>query len=221
MKRPKAVVSRLDVAYHEAGRAVVGLALGSHPGLATIIATEGAEGRVVERGHSLRVRQTRQFGYVWDDPRVLHRLLNDATVLLAGVVAQAYKSRRKRNRASDASDLRQTEHDLLGHVVPVWRVGEYRALVKWLRLRSRRLVIKHWAAIDAVAKELLAKGSLSGQEIRGIVVRIEPDAFPDPPMTAALRREAEIEAAQILNAYGEDVLNVAGREETRIMRSCT
>jgi hypothetical protein len=48
---------------------------------------------------------------------------------------------------------------------------EARALVRWLELRTRRLVAfaPHWCAIEAVAEALLTHETLDGQRLRALV----------------------------------------------------
>jgi len=46
--------------------------------------------------------------------------------------------------------------------------SEEEAYVRWLRERTRTLLRIHWAAVQAVAKALLAKGTLNGASVREI-----------------------------------------------------
>lgn len=223
MRRVKVDPDLVHVAYHEAGHAVIGIALGSHPHFITIVPSEGSMGRVVERNYPPSVRDVLKFGNPWDVPPVLRRVLNDATVLFAGAIAERRRTRRRYKWDTESSDRERVHEILLGPVVPEGQEREYGALDRFLRLRSRRLVGDCWPAIDAVAKELLVKGSLSGREIWEIVIGIQPQVPPEPWFTAEERQKLERQAASQLLSPGaakvRKALSSMSPSDRRIYRS--
>lgn len=172
------------VAIHEAGHAVVGLALGLPVRRVSIIADGESAGRTSGVKRPVWVKNALEVGSPWRQPRIVHWVLNEITTLLAGGLAG------KRFTARfDWQGSRGDRHQEIDLALRLLDDDERQAgaLLKWLRLRSARLVDRHWAAINAVADGLVAQRSLSGAGIRQIVAESDPRALPEPRGTSAER----------------------------------
>ena len=183
MKKPNRV-SR-EVAYHEAGHAVLHLILRLPLRQATIIPNQskGSAGHVTGGTIPLWIRSIAHYGDAWEYPRALSRTLSEICALKAGHTA----GRRATRRANwyGAKGDRLQAHDWIFLLVPERRLKEARALDNWLEARTTRLVKAHWKAIEGVAQELLQKRSLKGQEIRNIVQATAPAAVPEPSSSSS------------------------------------
>lgn len=180
------------VAIHEAGHAVVGLALGLPVRRVSIIAEGESAGRTSGVKRPGWVTNELEVGSPWRQPRIVHWVLNEITTLLAGGLAGKRFTGRFDSQGSRGD--RQQEIDLALRLLDEDE-RQAGALLKWLRLRSGRLVDRHWAAINAVADGLVAQRSLSGAGIRQIVAESDPRALPEPRETSGERAAARRAAA--------------------------
>lgn len=186
------------VAIHEAGHAVVGLALGLPVRRVSIIADGESAGRTSGVKRPVWVKNELEVGSPWRQPRIVHWVLNEITTLQAGGLAGKRFTGRFDGQGS-RGDRRQ-EIDLALRLLDDDE-RQAGALLKWLQLRSARLVDRHWAAINAVADGLVAQRSLSGAGIRRIVAESEPRALPEPRETSADREAARREVAALILSW--------------------
>lgn len=175
------------VAIHEAGHAVVGMALGLPVRRVSIIGVGESAGRTTGVHRPRWVRNELEVGSPWKQPRVVHWVLNEITTLLAGGLA----GKRLTGRF-DQDGCRSDRHQEVDLALRLVDDDERQAgaLLKWLRLRSLQLIDRRWAAINAVAEGLVTERSLSGARVRQIVGEIDPRAWPQPRETSAEREAA-------------------------------
>jgi hypothetical protein len=123
---------------------------------------------------------------VWEHPHIVVRALSNICALKAGHVAE-WRATRKADFDGARSD-RRNAIKWLWALAPEDARQELRALDQWLELRTKRLVTTHWSAIEAVARALLERRSLSGREVRDAVRGM--GVLRDPRPTRAERDEA-------------------------------
>jgi ATP-dependent Zn protease len=155
-------------AYHEAGHAVAAFYLHRKIRSVTICSDEGYSGNV-------RVRGRRRIEGTFDDST--DKVFNDILILYAGQLAQnrfAPRSLRRWHVQTGHSslldhdqivDLALTQTDEAG--VPL--------LLKFLKHQAENLVECRWDDIRAVAEALLKRKTLSGDEVRKIIVPLPPE----------------------------------------------
>ena len=141
-------------AYHEAGHAVVSLALGRPVACVSVRATRDFLG-------------TCEFGKAVFRPSE-DWLEREMLIALAGIAAEA---RHTGHYAWDAADRdRQYVRDLA-----VQRAGERRAerLERRLLAKAEHLLAQegHWRAVELIAAELLRRGAISGRAARHLFDR--------------------------------------------------
>jgi hypothetical protein len=156
---------RRGTAYHEAGHAVVAVALGEGVKRVSIAPDETTLGRV----HRFPIGQWFQPDVVIDG-RTRRRLETDVMVLWAGTLAEE----RAAGVAADedlsaAADDFDRIVDLAEHACRSER--ETRAYIEWLRLRSLGLLNRFdvWASIEAVVAVLMAETTISGRRLREVI----------------------------------------------------
>ena len=152
-------------AYHESGHATVAVLLG--------VATEGIE--LLPPGTHPVASAKFKLGKV---TREQHDLI--PVVCLAGRIAELAHdpSAPEEPRRRDMLIARRAMRGRLDLLFPASR-QEY---LKACELSAVELVAKHWPVIEALARELLSKGKLSGQEVESFVRRQisgQPDSVAD------------------------------------------
>jgi len=151
-----------STAYHEAGHAVAKVHFGLKIKKATIVEGEGYLGCVDGR------RATNRSIEYDDSGRVQLRAERDIIVSLAGVAAQREFMPQSVRRHQWRSDF---EHamDLL------WRIASKKELptyFKLLDIRSREFVKRRLirAQIEGVAKELLIRKTMTGEQVKAVIL---------------------------------------------------
>jgi hypothetical protein len=168
-------------AHHEAGHAVVALALGIDVDLVTVECTvrDGEE----EGPH---MRHTATSDMLWLDRALVARvrsvpperyalLISNLTIAWAGVVAERVLCRRapqpfwtKRPKAGSDADLALDMARALG----VRGRRRVRDFVDSFEPAARRIVVDRWREVEAVAARLLEIGTLSGPQLRAVLERV-------------------------------------------------
>jgi hypothetical protein len=116
----------------------------------------------------------------------------------AGGLAEKQKTRQAVNLVGSQSD-RINAIDYAFALTPRNCHKEMRALWKWLELRTMRLLRIHWKAVEAVAHELLLKRSLSGTEVRTVIMKVDPLPLSAPPLSREERARNDLELARFLS----------------------
>jgi hypothetical protein len=167
-------------AYHEAGHAVICCALGFDVEKVTIV--PGDEG---SRGHNLprRLPQFRRFEWGFLTGARLGRYHDYTVTLLAGTEAQRHYNPRSVRSYHHSSDYRRVEEILIrlhGEDKP-----ERFAAFRYLKIRARNLVSRetNWVRIEGLAKALLERRTLSGDEVKEVFAATLDAHFGLPPLT--------------------------------------
>lgn len=154
-RKPVRLDWRTRTALHEAGHVVASVALGRKVRSATIV-PEG------DRLGSVRTSRLRRLDPAATDRRMRMTIEREVMILLAGSVAEQLAGAGPHGGRRDRRDALALVGFLSGSA------SEEEAYVRWLRERTRTLLRIHWAAVQAVAKALLAKGTLNGASVREI-----------------------------------------------------
>ena len=183
-KRGRSALRQLTAtAYHEAGHAVAAYWLGMRIGQVSILPDpdEGTLGRCA-------TRLPKWFDpEIESDPRTREWIRKEVLVLLAGKQAERLFTKRD-NHIGARNDVVHADQ-LAGYL----RTGLHhmsddgvRAYLSWLTIEARALVNNPWNrdAIEAVARELLAKTNLRPSQVKEIIIRsgnermaaVSPDA---------------------------------------------
>ncbi|NKE71246.1 hypothetical protein [Candidatus Manganitrophus noduliformans] len=157
----KSKLKKLErTAYHEAGHAAASYLLGRRICRVSIVPDykNGSLGH--SAGHRLR-----NFHPDYDESdKTRLKVEREIMILMAGEEAEWFYSGR-RNKEGARSD-RHEVFKLMGYIDD--DPDSWRLYCKWLRIRTRRLVINHirWkVAIPAVAHALLSKNKMTGAEV--------------------------------------------------------
>jgi len=158
-KRALTPAQRRATAYHEAGHAVIGEALGVHMKTTSIVPGEGFDGQVRFR----RVLRASDLDGSGNGDRTRLRIERQIMVSYAGEAAQ----RRHRPRSVRPHHY-QSDYQIIADLLrSLWAPGPSAdAFAKWLALRTAEMVALHWPQIKRVAAALMERGSLSGEEVR-------------------------------------------------------
>jgi ATP-dependent Zn protease len=150
-------------AYHEAGHAVVGLRLRVRIKTATIV--PGGD-RLGEVTHGKETYLYDNLRYRADSVRTRGRGEAEIIFCLSGLAAE----RRFRPRASSKGALGDHEHAAdLALLLNSDEVETTNAHIKYLSLRTDKLVADNWPQVEAVAQALLERRTLKVAEIAAIV----------------------------------------------------
>lgn len=166
MKQTKAIES---IAYHEAGHAVAAHAHKVRTKAVTIVPADGSLGRLENQPYF------KDINIEYDNsPRARRRVENMVIVCLAGPVAQRRFNPRGSWRVNAGGDWYQVEN-LLSHLVgSAEQVAEY-----WERMeiRTRDFVQDPdwWFLIERVAGRLLERQTLTGVEVRKLMISQRDD----------------------------------------------
>ena len=147
-----------STAYHEAGHAMAGYALGRPLKTVTIVPTEDKLGHVRFGGRSNVPRLEMQFL----GPQARHRVEQDLVVTLAGGAAE----RRLMGRANYIGA--RYDHAFVADVALTFAQGNEReadAYVRWLTCRSDRLVEQWWPQIQRLADSLMEVRTVTVSDI--------------------------------------------------------
>jgi ATP-dependent Zn protease len=151
----------LTLAYHEAGHAVAACRLGFDVKKVTIIPTDQAAGSMLPRGYL-------QFRRLEWETFTGARLGRYHDHMVAGTEAQrrynprSVRSLHLHHKGSDYSRVVELLFRLHGH-----DDDECRAAFRYLRIRTRNLVM-NWVRIEGLAKALIERKTLSGDEVREV-----------------------------------------------------
>ena len=147
-------------AYHEAGHAVAAFFEQLRVRTATI-KPDKVKGSLGHVSHYPKPSFHPDFE---TDARTERRVLAGVLTYLAGPAAE----RRATGRATGSHDDYRNAMDMASRLCGSNEsVG---ALLRWMWVQARDLVTVHWSFIEAVARALLARRRLSGQEVREIIL---------------------------------------------------
>jgi len=151
-------------AYHEAGHAVVALMGGDRvPKQATIVPAGDVLGSVSYAKWSSGLRPD-----CYLTPGRMQLVQARIDTLLAGVIAERRGTGRRHNWTGGTSDI-DSATDLAAYLNGSDRQTEL--FLRWRRLCVRDKVELHWPEIERLAVTLLARGTLTSDEIRQIVIQ--------------------------------------------------
>ena len=164
VSRRIAAVRRLAIAYHEAGHAWATFLLAGPK------ARRGGRLRRVEiedeTSGSCDATPMCHVGPYWDDQSVA-AVEREVIVILAGTEAENLVTRRW-SRDGGGSDARKALEYAL-------KVGSDEAgaetWLRWVRLRTRRMIKNHQVLVGCLADELNARGAMSGRDVRSFLTR--------------------------------------------------
>lgn len=154
---------RRVTAYHEAGHAVIAARFGAHIVKASII----PDGK---RGGYVRWSPVRDYPpNVMITPEEWRKINHEreCIVTLAGEIAQTRYAPRSLRRMWPYSDIVDTTRSARDAHGDIELIAPY---IKYLTLRTRKLVDECWEEIERVAIALLEKDELSGLEIWSLVL---------------------------------------------------
>jgi len=172
-------------AYHEAGHAVIGRVLTLHCGGATIKPDyeEGVAGHAITHEPSACLYEWEKRGHVRDSKDAVYH----ARIMTFMAGAEAERELLGSQAIADGDDREQIElmAEELDHDTN-WAKLEPR-----LRAMTRRLVRRHRALIERVAKALLAETTLSAEALDKLVGRsIDDVKFNAPDLLAMHQRSS-------------------------------
>jgi hypothetical protein len=194
--------TKLSVAYHEAGHAVIGMRLGREIGYAKIYTEPPLTFRGMVYG------EWHECGYVtWSDPnwKLKHdnRSIRGIMCSQAGEIAQSLcpDPFERQTKWSGDQDLRRWRGDqshIRGMALKACKRDEAKAieLIARLHRRTEKLVQDNRAAIERVANALMKHRYLTGDEIKGVLGELEWNEpslteIPYTPELKALYRQTE------------------------------
>ena len=149
--------SRRSTAFHEAGHVVAMIEMNLPVRSASAIANAESLGRV--KGGPLRISDVDLYNLT---PRTRDRLERQIIVTFAGPEAERLFLKRY-NHTWAANDYDRASDLLLR--LTAGDSAETSAYVRWLRLRSRSLIDRRRALVEAVANALTERGTLTAAQI--------------------------------------------------------
>jgi len=161
----------VETAYHESGHAVVARVLGYD--LLGISIDSDVEGKLGHSGSNVLPESLKQTS-VWRKDAVSadewNAACDDVVIHLAGATAEEHL--RAGTYVLDPNEPRSSdETEIVGRIGRMCGPGyeaQDRLLVE-LTAKSRALVEQHWETIDAVAKALLERTSMTGPETQDLI----------------------------------------------------
>lgn len=153
-------MNRTTTAYHEAGHAVVAFFSGFRIEYATILPGDGFSGM-------MKARPQGRFSLDSATPAMRQKTENWILITLAGDIAQRKHAPRSSRQWHTTAD-RQAATDL---ALSVCGNGESAtAYLAWLNIVARQLIEGRWDLVDRVAKVLLDRERITGDELRAIIL---------------------------------------------------
>lgn len=182
-----------DIAYHEAGHAVIALHFGVAVTEATIVPSPTTcpySGERAQAGGHVR--------FVWEDDTQLRSRRGGGhlassrrlVILYAGVEAQTMR-RGRTPRCTDWINAGRADINEAGYDLDIVASGDRRGEQERRLIRESRLLVRHFRPfIDVLANALLERVTLSGDEIRELLLNapIDPSlrrhyfSTPDPEL---------------------------------------
>jgi hypothetical protein len=160
---------REEVAYHEAGHAVVAFALKLGVKRLTIDPEGGAAGSVEHLRASFSNDQMNEYEEKYGKARLRIRVEPDLVVFLAGEIAQSMAGPSYDGSWEDRGDAINRAERFCDSI------EETEAYVSWLHVRASDLLRRHWLAVEAVARALLERKTLIGAVARRIALEADLD----------------------------------------------
>jgi ATP-dependent Zn protease len=153
---------RKATAYHEAGHAVIAWRLGAHPRSVTIVPKGEVQGETVQESPFIEA------DFVFDgSDHARNRVERAIIICLAGPMAQRRFAPRSWRRWHGGPDY-VVAFDLALRVNGSPAAAKVH--MKWLEMRAQALLESVWSYVEAIASELLKRGTLSAEEIRSILL---------------------------------------------------
>ncbi len=153
---------RKATAYHEAGHTVVAWRLGADPRRATIIPHGDVQGEMIQE--SPIVEASLEFD---GSDHARNRIERAIMICFAGPIAQRHVAPRSWRRWHGGPDY-VVAFDLALRINGSPRAAK--AHMKWLEIRVQDLLERLWDYVEAIAGELLVRGTLSAEEIRATLL---------------------------------------------------
>jgi hypothetical protein len=169
---------RERAAYHEAGHAVAASCYHRRLRKVSIKGDHDAD----VRGYLARVAEIGEATGCGD--KHLRIVTEGVTILLAGVAAERERTRTRRSGPAGGNDM----HEALALAGRIIGDDELAPYMTWLVARTRRLITSRWAAIDALARELLVREEMTGAAAAALIRRATQPPAPsdDSARLAAL-----------------------------------
>ena len=154
--------SRCEVAYHEAGHAVIGYLTGNIPTMATIVRDEYSSGRV-EYSHC-RYRELKSVAHI--PIEFSDTLERNVLTTLAGSVAQGIYRISTGLDAGDDCDVSDATFLMSLFDINEEEDGPYISAAK---SKVHEMLITHWCSVERVATELLVWQTLLRKDIVSLI----------------------------------------------------
>jgi hypothetical protein len=151
MPRPHRHPGRKALAYHEAGHAVIGYAIGLEIEQVTIVPGEGSLGRCRYQG--------------WDDEQAEADFDTALIVILAGAVAEEIAMGAPSRGADEPKALSLVLSQGISEAAAARRIAETRMLVS-------RFLEGHWPVVKALAVALRKDRVLEGPQAVAVITRV-------------------------------------------------
>lgn len=148
------------VAYHEAGHAVMAIALGINLQKVTLIPENDSAGHC-------KLEKISVGDGADDSPRACKRIESLAMISLAGAIAQRIQNRRSLRHYRSMPDYKSACDAAMalngsGRQEAAW--------LKWIEIRTEDILRFRWRAVEALSQELVLRRTLKGSEARAVVL---------------------------------------------------
>lgn len=150
----------LTVAYHEAGHAVMAVALGINLSKVTIIPENDSAGHC--KHEKITVGD-----YADNSPRACKRIEISAMISLAGTLAQRIHNPRSVRHYRAMSDYKQACNAAM---TLNGSARQETAWLKWIEIKTEDVLRLRWRAVEALSQELMQRKALNGNEARAVVL---------------------------------------------------
>ena len=155
-------------AYHEAGHAVVGWAVGRRLKKVTIIPTRETVGCTYH--YRLLHFRPDADNYIPNGTayaRTFTKSVHEASIFLGGMEAER-KFCGRYNYQQASSDVGRA-WDLCNYFSGDEYGPEFKAMYQWLRLKTRNIVENHWVCVEALAKQLVESMTMKGADAEELI----------------------------------------------------